>query len=196
MTKGSDEKEPGAAPRRGAGKGGRSSGAKAGGKSGFGGRIGHVRTIAELVPRVGRRTFRRFGFVESAVVARWPEIVGAELARITQPDQIRFPQGKRSGGTLCVTVGAARAPHVQHAEPTILEKVNRFFGYGAVARLQLRHGMVDPETVGEHRIATAPRTLDEDERQDLKVIEDDDLRAQLESLAAQISVTKGPPKIS
>ena len=49
--------------------------------------------MAELVPLVGRKAFRRFGFVDSAVVARWPEIVGPDYARHSTPESLSFPHG-------------------------------------------------------------------------------------------------------
>lgn len=165
-------------------------------RAGQGGeRVGHVRSVSEMLPRVGRQSFRRFGFVEASVVARWPDVVGPELARITNPESIRFPQGKRSGGTLTLAVSGARAPLVQHAEPNILEKVNRFFGYGAVSRVAIRQGCREetlekptarPISTGERAHGSEP---------ELKAIADDSLRASLEALAAQIPLTKGPPKI-
>ena len=56
-------------------------------------RGGQARAIADLMPEVGRTAFRRFGFVHSSVVTRWPEIVGARHARVCSPESIRFPPG-------------------------------------------------------------------------------------------------------
>src|SRR3546814_19192555 len=97
-------------------------------------RIGHSRAVAELVPMVGRKAFRRFGFVESAVVARWAEIVGPAYARVSSPESLRSPQGKRCGGTLRLSVSGAHALTLQHVAPPINERVNSFFGYAAVSR--------------------------------------------------------------
>ena len=123
------------------------------------GRIGFTRSVAELVPRVGQKAFRRFGFVESAVVARWPDIVGADYARRSTPDSIRFPQGRRSGGTLSLSVHGAHALAIQHAEPVILERVNRYFGYGAVARLAIRQGGSASASRGRARTRRRSRTF-------------------------------------
>ena len=166
------------------------------GRSKYGDRIGFPRSISELVPNVGRKAFRRFGFTESAVVARWPEIVGSELSGCTSPDQIRFPQGRRSGGTLCLSVLPAQALRVQHSEPDILDRVNRYFGYGAVARLSIRQAALDPPPAEEkRRQAATADDVDVGARSDLKGIEDEGLRTTLEALAAEIGRTSGPPKI-
>ncbi|MHB9879179.1 DUF721 domain-containing protein [Pacificimonas sp. ICDLI1SI03] len=157
-------------------------------------RIGHARSVAELVTRVGRKSFHKFGFVESAIVARWPEIVGEDVSRKSSPDSIRFPQGKRAGGTLNLSVHGAHALAIQHEAPQILERVNRYFGYGAVSRMAIRQGQAAPK-----RLTIAVRQeaepLSAETTQELKAVANDDLRSALESLAAQISVTKGPPKI-
>ena len=44
-------------------------------------RGGGAKAIGDLMPEIGRTAFRRFGFVQSSVVTRWPEIVGPHHAR-------------------------------------------------------------------------------------------------------------------
>ena len=61
-------------------------------------RGGEARAIADLMPTIGRTAFRRFGFVQSSVVSRWPEIVGETHARVCMPEMIRFPLGEKSEG--------------------------------------------------------------------------------------------------
>src|SRR6187455_3532685 len=84
-------------------------------------RGGPARPVAELVPQIGRAAFRRFGFVQSSVVTRWPEIVGEHHARVCMPEAIRFPPGEKSGGILQLVVLPAHAPLIQHVIPEIVE---------------------------------------------------------------------------
>ena len=70
-------------------------------------RGGEARSIADLVPEIGRTAFRKFGFIQSSVVSRWREIVGDRLADVTQPAMIRFPAGQKAGGTLHLTINGA-----------------------------------------------------------------------------------------
>src|SRR3546814_8379559 len=44
-------------------------------------RGGAARSVGDLMPQIGRTAFRRFGFVQSSVVTRWPEIVGPHYSR-------------------------------------------------------------------------------------------------------------------
>ena len=94
----------------------------------------------DLVGEVGGMAFKRFGFVQSAVVSRWSEIVGERYAKVSSPESIRFPAGRKSAGVLTLLVEGAHAPLMQHLTPLIIERVNRFFGYEAVDRLVFRQG--------------------------------------------------------
>jgi len=150
-------------------------------------RGGQARAISELMPEVGRTAFRRFGFVQSSVVSRWPEIVGTKHARICTPESIRFAPGEKSGGILQLVVVPAHAPLIQHVIPEIIERVNRFFGYNAVARAKIRQGEVKPPAASEAK--TAPpslRPVPLELGESLRDIGDPELRAVLESLARSL----------
>src|SRR5690606_27108977 len=98
-------------------------------------RGGPARQVADLVPQIGRAAFRRFGFVQASVVTRWPEIVGDRHAQVCSPESIRFPPGEKSDGIMQLVVLPAHAPLIQHVIPEIIDRVNRFFGYRAVAKV-------------------------------------------------------------
>ena len=98
------------------------------------------RSAGELVGGIGGRSFRRFGFVQSSIVSRWAEIVGERYAKVSSPESIRFPTGKKGGGVLTLLVDGAHAPLIQHLTPMIVDRVNRFFGYAAVNRDRLPPG--------------------------------------------------------
>ena len=151
-------------------------------------RGGPAKPVAELVPQIGRAAFRRFGFVQSSVVTRWPEIVGETHARVCTPESIRFPPGEKTDGIMQLVVLPAHAPLIQHILPEIAERVNRFFGYKAVAKIKMRQGAVKPPPAGEKR--TAPPSLKPipmDLGEGLRDIGDPELRAVLESLARSVA---------
>lgn len=152
-------------------------------------RGGEARAVSDLMPEIGRAAFRRFGFVQSSVVSRWDEIVGARYAAVSAPEAIRFPVGKKSEGTLELTVEGAHATMIQHVLPEIIERVNRFFGYGAVARVKVRQGVVAKPIA---RPAAAPPSLKPVPMElgdSLREIGDPELFAVLESLAKSLAKT-------
>ena len=147
-------------------------------------RGGAARPIGELMPEIGRTAFRRFGFVQSSVVTRWPEIVGPTHAMVCSPEAIRFPPGEKSEGILQLVVRPAHAPLIQQVTPEIIERVNRFFGYKAVARVKIRQGEVKPPHV-EERTKPPPslKSIPMELGDSLRDIGDPELRTVLESLA-------------
>jgi hypothetical protein len=153
---------------------------------------GHgVRPIAELMPEIGRTAFRKFGFIQSSVVTRWPEIVGANHARVCSPEAIRFPPGEKSGGILELVVVSAHAPLIAQVVPEIIERVNRFFGYSAVARVKLRQGAVKPPPATRGAAPPSLRPIPVELGESLRDIGDPELRAVLESLARSLGEKEG-----
>lgn len=154
-------------------------------------RGGAPRPIAELMPEIGRTAFRKFGFVQSSVVTRWPEIVGAAHARVCAPEAIRFPPGEKVDGILQLVVIPAHAPLISHVIPEIIERVNRFFGYKAVSRVKLRQGAVKPPA--DTRPPAAPpslRPIPVELGDSLRDIGDPELRTVLESLARSLGTSE------
>jgi len=144
------------------------------------------------MPEIGRTAFRRFGFVQSSVVTRWPEIVGAAHARVCSPEAIRFPPGEKAEGILQLVVVPAHAPLIEQVIPEIIERVNRFFGYKAVAKVKIRQGEVKPPpakptTAAPPSLRPIPLELGES----LRDIGDPELRTVLESLARSLGTNEG-----
>lgn len=156
-------------------------------------RQGRMRPAGELIGEVGGVAFKRFGFVQGAVVSRWGEIVGERYAKVSLPESIRFPSGSRKNGTLTLLVQGAHAPLMQHLGPMIIERVNRFFGYEAVSKLAYRQGAFPAKAERPARPTSAPVPTELGEG--LRTIADPELRACLESLAGQIAGSSGPPAV-
>lgn len=156
-------------------------------------RGGPARSVSDLLPAVGGVAFRKFGFVQTAVVSRWPEIVGTRFAAVSAPESIRFPRGQRQDGTLHLVVQGAHGTMMQHVAPEIVDRVNRFFGYPAVARVVMRQGAVAPP-----RPRAAPPSLKPvpiELGDSLRAIADPELKAVLSALAAGVAATRGAPVI-
>ena len=156
-------------------------------------RHGRARSAGELVGAAGGPAFRRFGFIQASVVSRWPEIVGERYARVSSPESIRFPAGKKSDGVLSIVVQGAHAPLMQHLAPLIVERVNRFFGYSAVARLSFRQG--SPLARKEAPPRPQLRAVSKELGEGLREIADPELRACLEALAVRIEASDGAPEV-
>ena len=76
----------------------------------------------------------------------------------------------------------------------IIERVNQFFGYAAIDRIVFRQGRMhpSPEPIKRPTAGPVPKELGEG----LREIADPELRACLESLAAKIAASTGPPALT
>ncbi|MDX1484660.1 MAG: DUF721 domain-containing protein [Alphaproteobacteria bacterium] len=144
-------------------------------------------TLGQSVERITTTTMRRRGFAEAAIATRWQEIVGRPLGDHSRPFRVVFPRGARRGGTLHLTVSGAFAPEIQHLAPQIIERINGFFGYGAVDRLELHHGRVDaspaPAPTAETQAPVPPPAADAEADAAIDKVEDEALRSALRRLA-------------
>jgi len=158
-------------------------------------RGGAARSVADMLPDIGRASFRRFGFVQSSVVSRWAEIVGDRYARVSSPESLRFPEGRRAEGVLTLRVDGAHGTMMQHVAPTIIERVNRFFGYPAVARIVFRREAMPPKPAPTRIAPPSVKPVSVDLGDSLRTVGDPELRACLASLAGALGATVGVPVI-
>ena len=142
-----------------------------------------ARAVSDMLPAAGGAAFRRFGFVQSSIVSRWREIVGERYAAVSAPESIRFPPGRRSSGVLTLVVEGAHAAVMQHVAPTIIERVNRFFGYAAVERIAFRQGLVQVEKTRSRAAPPSLRPVPAGLGDSLRAVDDPELRACLEARA-------------
>jgi hypothetical protein len=151
-------------------------------------RFGPV-ALAATLPQIAKATLSKHGFDAADVITRWPDIVGPELAAHTAPRKLTFPKGVNAGGTLHVQVAGAAATELQHTEPQVIERINTYFGYRAVARLRLVQGpLPEPARPAPDRAPPPPLDAAEQRALDKSVagIEDEGLRSALAGLGRAV----------
>ena len=133
------------------------------------------------------------GIAEARLITHWPEIAGDKIASASRPVRVKPPRGVALGGVLVLAVDGARASEIEHAIPQVIEKVNAYYGYGAVAEVKLTQAVGDP--IGQREQPTRPRCvrpdeLPEEKREELdaltKPIASDALRDALQTLGANV----------
>jgi hypothetical protein len=110
---------------------------------------GGAKAIGAYVSRMLDPVARARGFATTAILSEWPAVVGEELAGFTAPDKLVWPRRnedreaaspqsawRADGAILVVKVDGPRAIELQHRTEQILERVNAYFGYRAVAQLR------------------------------------------------------------
>jgi hypothetical protein len=145
---------------------------------------------------ITKPAFARYGFGHGELLSRWPEIVGEALADHCEPEKIRWPrqageQSQKAGGTLFVTASPGRALDVQYEVPRMVERINRFFGYGAVSTVKITQGTVKPRTAAKAApLAPAPARL----TAGIGEVEDPLLQDALTRLAAGVASRNSSPQ--
>jgi hypothetical protein len=103
-------------------------------------RASYARPLAELLNKCLSDAFARQGFASREIVTHWPEIVGDEIAALSEPIRMQWPRSPEGGAsaTLVLRVEGPAAIEIQHQTGLVIERVNRFFGWRAIERVALR----------------------------------------------------------
>jgi len=108
------------------------------------------KSVGSFLPGLTRKAFEKYGFSAATLITDWPTIVGRELAGVTSPERLKWPRpvehGEdgtqaarkgRPGATLVLRVDGSQALAVQYGARQIIERINAYFGYAAVAELRI-----------------------------------------------------------
>jgi hypothetical protein len=154
-------------------------------------RGGGLRRLPELLGKILDPASRRRGLAQARVLTDWPVIVGEVLAARCQP--VKLTGGEQAhGGILHVHVVGTAALELQHSEPQLLERINDYFGYPAVARLRLVQAPL-PRPLSAPVATAAPLEVGARAEIDAVVqpVRDDALRAALAGLGAALKTQVG-----
>jgi hypothetical protein len=151
-------------------------------------RYSGMRAIAATLPTVAGGVLRRRGFAEPRVVTDWAAIIGPELARDTVPERLTFAKGAQDGGVLRIRAAGPLALELQHLEPLVIERINGYFGYRAVAKLTFVQAPAAPSRRRRPGSRDVPLAAGAEARlvDMLAGVEDDTLRASLDRLGRAI----------
>jgi hypothetical protein len=152
-------------------------------------RRGYVpaRAVGAFLPRLTRKAFEKYGFSAATLLTDWPAIVGQEMSAYTAPERLKWPRGVefgddaeagvegRPGAVLVLRVDPARALDVEYKGRQILERINGYFGYRAIAELRILQAPL-AKPAASRSVPAAPVPCDAPE---LASIADERLRAAL-----------------
>lgn len=162
-----------------------------------------AKAVGNWVPKLTQKAFEKHGFSTAALLTDWAQIAGADVARYTLPERLKWPRGVetygevdgsgagRPGATLILKVDPARALDIQYKTAQLIERINVYFGYKAVTDLRILQTPIDapaasakpvqpprPAHPKPQALASVPA---------LDAVTDDALRAALQKLQAGVA---------
>ena len=112
------------------------------------------KAVGSFVPRLTRKAFEKYGFSAATLLTDWAVIVGPQLATYTAPERLKWPKAVdaygeveagaagRPGAALILRVDGGRALDVEYRRRELIERINSYFGYRAVAEIRIQQGPV------------------------------------------------------
>jgi hypothetical protein len=157
----------------------------------------HARAVGSYIPGLTKSALAKYGFSAATLLTDWKSIVGADLAQYTEPERLKWPvraqtpigedadDEGRPGATLILRVDAGRALDAQYRARQIVERINAYFGYRAVADLRLVQASIRKPAPPARVVRKEPAPIA------LPGVTDSGLRAALERMAHGIVMRKG-----
>ncbi len=143
------------------------------------------KTLGACVEPITRPALKEQGLAGSRILTEWASIVGPKLAQHSLPENLSFPKGKKTGGTLVISTENGFATEIQHMQPIILERLASYFGYQAIARITISHSWVPAKPPAPKPAPKA--TLPKGTHLCTEGVEDPELREALASLAKTLA---------
>ncbi|MCK5931181.1 MAG: DUF721 domain-containing protein [Fulvimarina manganoxydans] len=151
-----------------------------------------ARPLADIASKVMDPVLRRKAGMTADLLAAWPEIAGLRLGDASRPIKLAWPPARGNPGeenafepaTLIVACEGPAALRLQHQAGELVSRVNRFYGYAAVARLKIVQGTVREAPINRR---VSIRALSATDRESIEAmtghIEDEGLRETLKAFA-------------
>lgn len=153
-------------------------------------REGGFRSVGGVAQRLTSDVARGRGASIARLRAEWPAIVGAELARVTRPEELVPGRSGRGGGKLLkLRVAGAAALEVQHSAGVIVDRVNAYFGHRQIDDIRLSQGAIPQRPTPKPAPPVDPQVANRMAGR-VTAVKDPELRAALARLGARIAATR------
>ena len=106
-----------------------------------------ARPVSDLMAKVLDPVMERRAGMRMDLIAAWEDMVGANYATTTRPLKLQWPRQRDEGdpfepATLVIACEPSIALFLQHETGPIIARVNAYFGFAAVGRVQLKQQQV------------------------------------------------------
>ncbi len=103
-----------------------------------------LNALSKFLPEEAKKNLKKRGFFELELLKSWREIIGEDYYKLTKPNKIKKSQvSLRDTSTLQLKVDPTIAFAIEHDQTKIISKINGFFGYKAINKLEIIQERID-----------------------------------------------------
>ena len=95
-----------------------------------------AQTLSNFLPDEVKKILKKRGFAELELLKNWGNIVPEKFISLIYPIKIKV-NSQKEGARLVIKVDPSIAFAVEHEKEKIIQKINSFFGYQAIVKLEL-----------------------------------------------------------
>lgn len=150
--------------------------------------------LGALIGKIVEPLAAHKGMGVTTLLTQWPEIVGARIAQICRPAELKWPSvlPKRvqtlvpAQSTLVLRIDGAFALEAQHSAQAIIDRINAHLGWACVSKVVFRQAPLEALRI-ERSKSVAPSALAmEIASEHTGQVEQEDLREALTQLGARV----------
>ena len=145
-----------------------------------------AQTLSNFLPDEVKKILKKRGFAELELLKNWENIVPKKYISLISPIKIK-PNSQMEGGHLVLKVDPSIAFAVEHEKEKIIKKINAFFGYQAIVKLELIQGKIDDQDI---KLSNNNKSLKDEtnvsNRYSKELIEYPELKKNFEKIASKI----------
>ncbi|MGE3872137.1 MAG: DUF721 domain-containing protein [Parvibaculaceae bacterium] len=155
-----------------------------------------MQTLDKDFRALTRAAFARYGFAYADLITQWPAIVGDGVAQWSEPERIKWPRmgadERRQGGTLVIRVTPGRGLDLQHETPRIIDRINAFYGYAAIAAVKIRQGALSRKKALSRAVPALGAPAAQALESELEAVADPELKGALRRLGQAVLSPRSP----
>ena len=153
------------------------------------------RPVSALVPALTKEIFGRKNMLFGKMLAEWHQIAGEDVAARATPLELKYSAkkaGKAPKAVLHLAVQPAYALELSYQKSLLIERLNIFFGYAAIADIKIIQNSEIMNNKKPLKAKSRPLTIQEEQNIDTLTakIQENDLQTALKNLGKAIASRK------
>jgi hypothetical protein len=145
-----------------------------------------AQTLSNFLPDEVKKILKKRGFAELELLKNWENIAPKKYISLVTPIKIK-PNSQKEGGHLVLKVDPSIAFAIEHEKEKIIKRINSFFGYQAIVKLELIQGKIQNQ---DDKISNNNKSLKDgtnvSNRYSKELIEYPELKKNFEKIASKI----------